>query len=74
MKRLFEFLQVYSGAVQRACDIGAKIVMIAVGGMIIGRRIIEKCEEAKESASETDGSRPIGFRVGSREAAKKVSQ
>jgi len=61
MKQLLEVLFKNSRAIQLACDIGAKIVFIAVGSLIIGRHIMEKVAEVRPVDVASD--KPIGFKV-----------
>lgn len=58
MKKVFETVFNKSDAIQRVCDIGAKIVVIAVGGIILGKHLIERAMAKK---SETEKS--IGFKI-----------
>lgn len=61
MKQILEVLFNNSRVIQQVCDIGAKIVFIAVGSLIIGRHIMEKVAEARSVEAGPD--KPIGFRV-----------
>lgn len=61
MKAILNLLLKNSEVVQKVCDIGAKFVVIAVGGFIIGQEIFGK--KVVESEKIQDKPAEIGFKV-----------
>lgn len=61
MKTLIELVLKNSATIQRFCDIGAKFILIAIGGLLIRHEILEKSVIKAEESEKT--VEKIGFKV-----------